>query len=31
MENARDGFSLSHPHVRRGAEVRFDAEGQLLP
>ncbi len=31
IENAQDGFSLMHPHVRRGAEVRFDADGRLLP
>jgi hypothetical protein len=28
IENDRDGFSLRHPHVRRGATVEFDAEGR---
>jgi hypothetical protein len=28
IESATDGFSLAHPHVRRGREMKFDAAGE---
>lgn len=29
IENRQDGFSLQNPHVNRGHEVTFDAEGRV--